>query len=1062
MSTNGVLVIDSGLRTIQLPAGMTNIGVAGDKEVTRLSFRMPRFYGGFDLSLFDISINYFNSVGQGDVAAVDDISVRSDSITFTWLVDEYMTRFAGKVRFNVHLELKSGSGTEKEFNTTYATTRVLENLNPMGSIAKIFPSVVEQWKKDLLGRFSGKIDSTLKYTGMAADAGVTGNKIKKLEQAMSSPFNFKGSRLYSELPTSGINVNDTYYCTDKKCRYTWNGSAWYQSSMNESDYEDELTALRNGDISDLQDTTNMLKFFISSSGDVNTITKPEDFINDGYRLDSYTGTLLNTVVEKAESHTDFIPVKQGVWYLFIVTGGGAGRGACGYSSASEDSFVELLFRYEDTTSTLYKLLQVPEEVNYIRVGTNNAACGKIYELGPVTVNDILSMIDLINERVVLADSQVIVEDETTASLTYGYYYNRKGESVASTFGDRIIEDYIEIEPNTRYTWIGRFDDARAICQYNQYKELIKATLGSDVGNPTEYSFMSEPDARYFRASVYAFDNLGLYRLTKNSVTVRTELEDLEKALDILSGRVGMLEGSVAEDYEYHVPGVIYETYNDCESGFYARNYVQSVYPESFSKAKLPLKVNGGRAYNFACMTVPAYPTESREIAIDISGDGYAEHATNVAVQTTRSSVSIDKSVRYMAIGDSLSGNDIPDLNGAKNKGGNMQSCVMELQCMDEIDLGGGVDFIAIGTTNVVDRSFAYGDKTASFRSCAEGRGSRTTSNYLRHAYHTTTTASGEGSGLENKAAWDFAGLGRKIPYSEAYNELGAYETYTFTTEQRQLINDTPHGYFHWDYSSDLFEFLKGVRPAMFVDIAEYSDSSAVKVTIDNAMIDILENPSNPFFSWEKARETGDYAFSMNAYLNRYKTINATTGERLVVGETAGSKITNSNIDSFDVCLPTHVTIELGENDRWWYPKDSAKAAVDAKTLMDAIHAEYPDIFVGFFTTRMMGVFYPDIWNDRIVAPAMSMSSNDFKYELNELMENSLGDLTRQNQTKQYFIPCYNIHSPLSFSTTRESVNLATGDSVYVGKTGDINHAGRLANLSMGYQILSWIYYTLTL
>lgn len=1060
MADNTVLVIDNNLRTIKIPAGMTNIGVAGDKEVKRLGFRMPRFCGGFDLGRFDIFINYFNAVGDGDIANVDDITVRSDSISFTWLVDEFMTLHAGNVRFNVQMEKKSDGKVEKEFHTTYAVSRVLERVDPSGHIAATLPSIAEKWKDELFSRFDGQIDTTLKFSGMAADSRVTGQRIKKLEQAMSSPYNFKGNCEYASLPSSA-NVNDTYYCTDKKCKYSWNGSGWYQSSMDETDYIDVITALKNGDISALQDVINMFKFFVSPTGDITTIVMPDDFAQDGYRLDVASGKLTTNVVSRNESHTDFIPVEQGVWYLFVITGGGSGRGVCGYSDAYEATYVDYLFTFEDTTSTLYKLLQVPNNVKYIRAGTDNEARGKIYELGAITVSDIISLIDGIDDQFVIEDRSVVVEGETNENLTYGYYYNRKGEAVASTFDDHIIEDYIEIEPNTRYTWLGRFDDARAICQYDENKTLIKGILGSDVGNPSEFKFKSEPTARYFRASVYVFSTLGVYGLTKDAVTVRTKVEDLLLEIAELSTRVGLLDGRLAEEYEYKVPGVIYETYNDGVDGFYARNYIQSVYPESFSKSKLPLTVNDARCHNIACIETPDSVTKSRTITVKLSGDGYAEHSSDIAVQTTKSSACINKRVRYMAIGDSLTANDIPELDGVKRKGGNMQSCVMELQCMDAKDLGIDTDFIAVGTTNVVDRSFIYGDETVSFRSCAEGRGSRTTSNYLRHAYHTTTTVSGEGSGLENKAAWDFAGLGRKIPYDVAYDETASYEEYTHAREQRQLISDTPHGYYHWDYSVELFEFLSRVRPAMFVDISEYSESSVVKTAIDKAVIDILNNPSNPFFSWGKARETGNYAFSLETYLSRYKTIDNITGERLSVGTTAGSKITSTNVNSFDVCCPTHITVALGENDRWWYPEDSLKSSVDAKTLMDAIHEEYPDICVGFFTTRMMGVFYPDIWNDKIVAPSMNISSNNFKYEFNELMQEVLGDLTNQNETKQYFIPCYHVHSPLSFSTTRESINLATGDSAYVGKTGDINHSGRLANLSMGYQILSWIYYTLT-
>lgn len=58
---------------------------------------------------------------------------------------------------------------------------------------------------------------------------------------VSSPYNFKGTTTVGSLPASGNAINDTYYCTDAKCKYTWNGKAWYQSSLNESDYEDELS-----------------------------------------------------------------------------------------------------------------------------------------------------------------------------------------------------------------------------------------------------------------------------------------------------------------------------------------------------------------------------------------------------------------------------------------------------------------------------------------------------------------------------------------------------------------------------------------------------------------------------------------------------------------------------------------------------------------------------------------------------------------------------------------------------------------------------------------------------
>lgn len=77
-------------------------------------------------------------------------------------------------------------------------------------------------------------------------------KLGEYQKKSASPYNFKGSCLSSALPASGNTINDTYYCTDLKYRKTWNGSAWEQSSLNEADYEDELTKT-NGKVSSLKE-----------------------------------------------------------------------------------------------------------------------------------------------------------------------------------------------------------------------------------------------------------------------------------------------------------------------------------------------------------------------------------------------------------------------------------------------------------------------------------------------------------------------------------------------------------------------------------------------------------------------------------------------------------------------------------------------------------------------------------------------------------------------------------------------------------------------------------------
>lgn len=70
------------------------------------------------------------------------------------------------------------------------------------------------------------------------------NNGKADKKDISTPYNFKGNCEFATLPTSQNTINDTYYVTDKKCKYSWNGENWYQSSMNEIDYTNEFSEFK--------------------------------------------------------------------------------------------------------------------------------------------------------------------------------------------------------------------------------------------------------------------------------------------------------------------------------------------------------------------------------------------------------------------------------------------------------------------------------------------------------------------------------------------------------------------------------------------------------------------------------------------------------------------------------------------------------------------------------------------------------------------------------------------------------------------------------------------------
>lgn len=123
---------------------------------------------------------------------------------------------------------------------------------------------------------------------------------------VSSPYNFKGSVTHAQLPVEGNAVNDTYYCTDMKCKYTWNGSVWYQSSMNEVDYQEELGRL-SSDMSALQDGVHhhlgsVNLFNIETFKNNTSLSNGDEVYTSGY------GT------------SDYIPVINGKTIYFSVDG----------------------------------------------------------------------------------------------------------------------------------------------------------------------------------------------------------------------------------------------------------------------------------------------------------------------------------------------------------------------------------------------------------------------------------------------------------------------------------------------------------------------------------------------------------------------------------------------------------------------------------------------------------------------------------------------------------------------------------------------------------------------
>lgn len=160
------LVVDSDLRMITIPKGITNIGVESDDNVLALHFRIPRHYGNVDLSKFSIYVNYENAKDSGDIYDVNDPVIGEDAIEFDWLVGRYAVAYKGNVDFSLCLKEVVNGMVVREFNTTPATLPVLKGLETGERVLQEYPDILEQWKHELFGSV-GTIEQEIKEAGDA-------------------------------------------------------------------------------------------------------------------------------------------------------------------------------------------------------------------------------------------------------------------------------------------------------------------------------------------------------------------------------------------------------------------------------------------------------------------------------------------------------------------------------------------------------------------------------------------------------------------------------------------------------------------------------------------------------------------------------------------------------------------------------------------------------------------------------------------------------------------------------------------------------------------------------
>lgn len=494
-----------------------------------------------------------------------------------------------------------------------------------------------------------------------------------------------------------------------------------------------------------------------------------------------------------------------------------------------------------------------------------------------------------------------------------------------------------------------------------------------------------------------------------------------------------------------VPDVVYGVINDLDLSPGAREYVPALFVDSITAGDSDLYFNA-RLNRLLLWEAPAKrgapitsKTVKKTFAID-DGSGAASVTQTVDLALTPASVSAGKTVRLLAIGDSITAADMRTREGASVGASSWWTFPVEAFAKDNLDRGKeDIRLLAVGTVNVRrSRTFAYKGTNCVMDGCAEGRGSRTTAFYLRHAVHWSRD--------DLPAAWLMLGL--KSETGRAFGD---------TQEDRNLIRETPQGKYRHDAGEALWNKYRSDRLINRPNEA-WSGSAEQRQALDTLVSHYEENPENPFFDLATVKAGHDYGFNLGVYLARYRTLADDGKTRLIVGQTAGSKVTDAT--RFDVCRPTHVAIFLGENDRWHFAGAAPEKVTDDMLAIGRLCREFdPSIRVAFVSHPSLGVWHPERYEDRVVRKK-SAPLNVYKFACMSLLKAKLGDRAAQGKAGLYFLPTFFTLDPTSSEHAKFAEGIDSWPRLTIGGDDSV-HPGLDGHRSIGFQVYAWILSTLT-
>lgn len=243
----GSIVIDVDRRTMVLPNGFF-FGVYNDKDILRVPFVIPRYYNELDLSEFQITVNYINSAGYGNIYRVTDAEVTDSAIRFKWVTGRGVFVKEGTVRFIVCLrQIGTGGEVEKEFNTTIASANVLKGLEVDENPDPVAYSILAHMEE-----LKDQAEAAVDVVEGAADR--IDDAVTEAEQAIAAMYH---SPYVAPTAADMLSHDKVYVYTGNETGYTfgnwyyWNGSAFVSGGVyNATAFETDATLTQSGKAAD--------------------------------------------------------------------------------------------------------------------------------------------------------------------------------------------------------------------------------------------------------------------------------------------------------------------------------------------------------------------------------------------------------------------------------------------------------------------------------------------------------------------------------------------------------------------------------------------------------------------------------------------------------------------------------------------------------------------------------------------------------------------------------------------------------------------------------------------